>query len=44
MTNTWDDLPIEMMGERPELFIKKERRDATENENHLQTPRPLQDN
>jgi hypothetical protein len=44
MTNTWDDLPIEMMGERPEFFIKKERRDATENETHRQTPHPPQDN
>tara|TARA_Y100000401_G_scaffold117333_1_gene125682 strand:+ start:640 stop:774 length:135 start_codon:yes stop_codon:yes gene_type:complete len=24
--SNWDDLPVEMMGERPEIFFKKERR------------------
>ncbi len=39
MANTWDDLPIEMMGERPDtLFFRKERRNEEKSNHSDPTP------
>ena len=42
MTNTWDDLPIEMMGERPQLAMTKERRNEADHETQSEAPHPRQ--
>ena len=39
MANTWDDLPIEMMGERPDrLYFMKERRNEDKIKHSDPTP------
>ena len=43
MANTWDELPIEMMGERPDaIYFEKARQDESNNKDssasHAKTP------